>query len=259
METRAKRKAKGREEVIQDNEPKKNGRTKGRAKKKETKEPPKKKRRATTTKSNKKGSSKVGKFTCDRLRKWFQSYVDPQEPGEMGPDGIVQFCKDVEVSPEDVVLLVLAFHLKAERMGYFTEEEFMRLSEMKVDTPQRMQQLLTDLRSSLSDEKVFKQVYDFSFVFAKDTGQKALDKEMAAELWLLLMGDRAHTRSFASFVQQQTDYKVINKDQWSTFFEFSRSINEDFSNYDANSAWPVLFDDYVEWRQNGQAEKGERN
>jgi len=35
---------------------------------------------------------------------------------------------------------------------------------------------------------------------------------------------------------QQTNYKVINKDQWTQFLEFSESVKSDFSNYDENAA-----------------------
>lgn len=40
--------------------------------------------------------------------------------------------------------------------------------------------------------------------------------------------------------------KVLNRDQWSSFFEFSKTIANDFSDYDENGSWPVLFDEFVQ-------------
>lgn len=64
---------------------------------------------------------------------------------EIGPEGVEKFCIDLEVDPEDVscylyklncvfevfigvlkiVMLVIAWHMKAKRMGYFTRSEWM--------------------------------------------------------------------------------------------------------------------------------------
>ena len=80
-------------------------------------------------------------------------------------------------------------------------------------------------------------------------------------------------------VQEQTEYKAINLDQWTSFLRFGSEVNsflltshqgcyvarfpfqflftlffvlvvqvkEDMSNYDENMAWPVLYDSFVEW------------
>jgi len=48
---------------------------------------------------------------------------------------------------------------------------------------------------------------------------------------------------------------VINKDQWTQFLEFSATVKSDFSDYDEGAAWPVIFDDYVEWAKGKQGEQ----
>lgn len=37
------------------------------------------------------------------------------------------------------------------------------------------------------------------------------------------------------------------------FYEFSRTMDDEFTGYSDTAAWPSLFDEYVEWRrkQNG--------
>ncbi|TYJ18104.1 hypothetical protein E1A91_A09G099300v1 [Gossypium mustelinum] len=48
----------------------------------------------------------------------------------------------------------------------------------------------------------------------------------------------------------QSDYKVINMDQWMGFFRFCNEISfPDFSNYNPDLAWPLILDNFVEWMQ----------
>jgi DCN1-like protein 4/5 len=37
-----------------------------------------------------------------------------------------KFCKDIAVKPEDIVMLVLAWKMKAKQMGYFSQEEWLQ-------------------------------------------------------------------------------------------------------------------------------------
>jgi DCN1-like protein 4/5 len=56
-----------------------------------------------------------------------------------------------------------------------------------------------------------------------------------------------HLTNFLEFLQT-TSYKSLSLDQWDSFYLFSQSIDLDCSNYDEDSAWPILLDEYVEWR-----------
>ncbi|KAI8636909.1 Cullin binding-domain-containing protein, partial [Parasitella parasitica] len=75
-------------------------------------------------------------------------------------------------------------------------------------------------------------------------------EQMATALWrLLLEHEYPISKSFVQFVQEKKPVKVINKDQWSSLLDFCKAVPQDLSTYDSTSSWPVLFDDYVEWRQ----------
>ena len=41
---------------------------------------------------------------------------------------------------------------------------------------------------------------------------------------------------FRVFLQEQTSYKGVNKDQWVSLLEFCKTVEEDFSNYDENGS-----------------------
>nr|XP_048704298.1 DCN1-like protein 4 isoform X3 [Caretta caretta] len=83
--------------------------------------------------------------------------------------------------------------------------------------------------------------------------QRSLDINTAKCMLGLLLGKTWPLFPvFHQFLEQQSKYKVINKDQWCNVLEFSRTINLDLSNYDEDGAWPVLLDEFVEWYKGKQ-------
>ncbi|KAI8578009.1 hypothetical protein K450DRAFT_249479 [Umbelopsis ramanniana AG] len=74
--------------------------------------------------------------------------------------------------------------------------------------------------------------------------------QTAIIMWGLLLGNQSsHVESFATFLTEKQPVKVINRDQWQSFLEFATTVSDDFHDYDEMSAWPVLFDDFVEWKR----------
>lgn len=57
-------------------------------------------------------------------------------------------------------------------------------------------------------------------------------------MWQLLLPPEKfpHIESFLEFLEEKTPVKVINKDQWKSFLEFSNSVAEDLKGYDESSA-----------------------
>ncbi|XP_018911359.1 DCN1-like protein 4 isoform X2 [Bemisia tabaci] len=187
-------------------------------------------------------------FSPKHCLTWFAEYTSADDPELLGPEGMEKFCEDIGVEPENVVMLVLAWKMNAKQMGFFTQEEWLRgLTELQCDSISKLQSKLEYLKSLLNHFPTFKSIYRYAYDFARDKDQRSMDIETAKAMLQLLLGKHWDLHGqFNSFLEQ-SKYKVINKDQWCNILEFSRSINNDLSNYDVDGAWPVLLDEFVEW------------
>jgi DCN1-like protein 1/2 len=50
---------------------------------------------------------------------------DDPESNEIAVDGTLKLCEDLQVDPEDVVMLAVAYELKSPRMGTWTKKGWM--------------------------------------------------------------------------------------------------------------------------------------
>ncbi|TSN30183.1 DCN1-like protein 4 [Bagarius yarrelli] len=166
----------------------------------------------------------------------------------VGPEGMEKFCEDIGVEPENVVMLVLAWKLNAQSMGYFTLQEWLKgMGSLQCDSTEKLRNSLDYLRSILNDATSFKLIYRYAFDFAREKDQRSLDLNTAKCMLGLLLGKTWPLFPVFNQFLEQSKYKVVNKDQWCNVLEFSRTINLDLSNYDEDGAWPVLLDEFVEW------------
>lgn len=188
-------------------------------------------------------------FSAKKVEELYDKYKDKDSYEQIGPEGVEQLCKDIGVDPEDVLVLVFAWHLNAQRMGFFGKDEFINgLQKLGADNLSKLKGQMTNFRRDLEDHVKFKDIYRFAFGFAKERESKILDLPTADALLALVLGNRyQHTEPLRQFLKEQTTYKSVNLDQWMNILEFSKSIKADLSNYDENSAWPVLLDEYCEW------------
>jgi DCN1-like protein 1/2 len=104
----------------------------------------------------------------------------------------------------------------------------------------------------VEDDDEFKRFYRAVYQKAKASPQaKVIAKEMAVGLWPILMATadtrKRHVDAFCEFVNSRTDVKFISLDLWLGFLNFSLQIDASMTNFDANGAWPVLLDEFVQW------------
>nr|CAG4641192.1 EOG090X0DAO [Eulimnadia texana] len=192
-------------------------------------------------------------FNKKKCVSWFKDYSSKNDPDTIGPEGMERLCKDLVVDPENISLLVLAWKMGAKQMGYFTLDEWLKgLTELHCDSAEKLQSKLDSLCSMLQDSATFKNVYRYSYDFARDKDQRSLDIDTAKALLSLLLSRRwSLLQPFVQFLDQSR-YRVLNKDQWFNILEFSRAVDADLKKYDVDGAWPVMLDEFVEWYQNSR-------
>ncbi|KAG0484789.1 hypothetical protein HPP92_008868 [Vanilla planifolia] len=171
--------------------------------------------------------------------------------------GIEAFCSDLDVEHTDVRILMLAWRMNAERQGYFTLEEWRRgLKALRADNLSKLKKALPELEKEVLRPQNFQDFYAYSFRYClTEEKQKSIDIDVACELINLVLGFkfRPQVDSLVEYLKKQHEYKVVNMDQWMAILRFCNEINFPLlDNYDADLAWPILLDYFVEWMRGGQ-------
>lgn len=197
-------------------------------------------------------SSQVSGVDSRAVEALFAKYKDSDDQ-LIGGEGITQFCADLEVEPADVVMLVIAYYMNAATMGEFTKEEFSSgLLKLNCDSVEKLKKKLPELRAELSNEERFKDIYNYAYMFSREKGQKCVQFDTACGMWQLLLGGTKSwplLDSWLAFLTKSHN-RAISKDTWSQLYDFIKVVKPDFSNFDENSAWPYLIDEFVEHMKN---------
>jgi DCN1-like protein 4/5 len=220
----------------------------------------KKRGRQPPAKANKTaGRANAKRTKLEQLEDFYNTYKEAmmlesttqEEEDAIGPSGIFKLCQDLSLEPDSLPVLVLAWHFAAQKQGFFTRKEFLNgLMKLECYNLEQLKKKLRELeREALSDPSRFAQLYRFAFEFSKESEvTKVVDLQLAAEMLNLVMKGMPHGDDFVSFLKSDAHtYKVLNLDQWMCFLDFSRSVAPNFSNFDEDSAWPLILDEFAAW------------
>eukprot|EP00929_Paragymnodinium_shiwhaense_P063755 TRINITY_DN3188_c0_g1_i1.p1 TRINITY_DN3188_c0_g1~~TRINITY_DN3188_c0_g1_i1.p1 ORF type:complete len:261 (-),score=72.99 TRINITY_DN3188_c0_g1_i1:337-1119(-) len=200
-------------------------------------------------------SSRQPAASCDsaKLEAFYRKYKAPDEDN-IGSAGIQELCNDLGISALDPVTLVIAYFCKAEQMGVFTREEFTGgMQRLGCDEVMKLRSKLPELQEILRDRVRCKEIYQFTFQFALDQGQRCLPAEMCIEFWKLLMPCHFPLLdTWIAFVEAKVK-NAISKDTWMMLYDLATQLKPDLSDYDVNGAWPVLLDEFVDYVRQQQA------
>lgn len=188
-----------------------------------------------------------------KLDAFFRKYKAPEEDG-INSDGIQELCADIGITALDPVTLVIGHQCRADQMGVFTREEFIGgMQRLGCDEPQKLRAKLPELQEILRDRVRCKEIYIFTFQFALDQGQRCLPAEMCIEFWKLLLKDHfALLDQWIAFVEAKVK-NAISKDTWNMLYDLATQVKPDLSDYDADGAWPVLLDEFVDHVKSGKS------
>ena len=166
-------------------------------------------------------------------------------------EGIERLLSDLELDPDSPLVLILAWKCRASAQCEFTREEFFRgLYELGANTIDRIDKLKSCLlRAELeltNNQHLFRDLYQFTFNYAKSPLQKSLDLEIAIAYWNILFKNRFKFLDLWINFLRENHKKAITRDTWNLLLDFSLMIDDNMSNYDEEGAWPVLIDEFVE-------------
>jgi DCN1-like protein 1/2 len=157
------------------------------------------------------------------------------------------FFVDLSIDPEtDLITLILPWQLNCKKMFYISKEEFMNgFERLKCEKMADIKNRMGNLKAEIIVDDVFRQFYRFTFLLARgnDEHKKCVAKDMAVELWKLLLTEKFKLLpEWLSFVEHTG--KAINADVWNLLLDFSKT---DISTFDPDECWPVMIDDFVNW------------
>ncbi|EYU21716.1 hypothetical protein ABFS82_09G086400 [Erythranthe guttata] len=188
---------------------------------------------------------------AERIDQLFYSYaITP--PWVIQPQGIDTLCSDLGIHHTDVRILMLAWKMQAEKQGYFTLDEWRRaLTALRADTIIKLKAALPELEREVRRSSNRANFYSYAFKYnLTEEKQKFIDTETVCALLNLVLRSEflPQVDALIHYLKIQTDYRVINMDQWMGFYRFCNEINfPELDNYDSDQAWPLIVDDFVDW------------
>ncbi|OMJ22163.1 DCN1-like protein 5 [Smittium culicis] len=168
----------------------------------------------------------------------------------ISPEGFETLVDDLNYSMDQIEPIVLSWLFGCTKMGNAEwNNAFKTLNSNSKDS---VNTAVETAKASLSSQPaLFKQFYLWTFLFAKDPNSKSIPSDIAASLFSVIFGkNHNHIQNFINYICLPDTVQALNKDQWASLYDFSLQIAPDFSNYDFEASWPVIFDEFVAYSTN---------
>jgi hypothetical protein len=150
---------------------------------------------------------------------------------------------------DDIAIFALAWRFKCKNPTSFTREEWNNgWKTLKVTNQGAAKNIIGGLRAETVPDDAFRSFYDFVFEWSREVNTaRFVATETAVAMWPLLWKNRSfgHLTKFIEFLNKKS-VKSITRDVWQQMWHFSKLSAAQISSYDFSSAWPSLFDDFVE-------------
>ena len=133
------------------------------------------------------------------------------------------------------------------------------MKEKKVDTAKKLKTFFEEMSKQMKDPKTFEKIFCWVFDYVKEGEQKQVPISMIVVLLNLFLPNSRHIKQLCNFFSSNAKINSLRKDDWVLILKFTREINSNFSNFKSNDAWPLIFDDFVDWSLNGCSQSGDED
>ena len=194
-------------------------------------------------------SSPSSKADPAKLNRLFDAYADPHDKDVMAGEHLARFFTDLSIDPSSLHTLAYAYTLRCRSFGEIHRSELVpHYTQLGIDSVERIKQHSQQaVQGVVKDDAQMKQFARWLFDFVKEEGErKTIDADAAVEMWGLLLQRWPLCADWLKFVVDTAKLKVVSQDLWMQLYDFSREVGEDLSKFDADGAWPVIIDDFVE-------------
>lgn len=166
------------------------------------------------------------------------------------PEGIIRLFADMQIPVDSKMALALLKELRVAKMGRIQREEFFSACRNEqISCLKELKRFGAMIAKKIDSFDYDRQLYRFVFDFARLEEQKSLSLEVAFSLWEIFLSNKTyHLTHFIEYCKLSKT-KIINRDQWNSFYDFCHSFDQFPSEYDESGSWPVLLDSYVSWLQ----------
>uniref|UniRef100_A0A7S4IJW6 Defective in cullin neddylation protein n=1 Tax=Vannella robusta TaxID=1487602 RepID=A0A7S4IJW6_9EUKA len=112
------------------------------------------------------------KVSVSTISKIFEHYKDSTTQ-TITEDGFDKFVEDLAIQDDDIVQFVFAWECSCKKISVFTLEEFQQgFMRLQCDSVKNLKAKLPLLRKKIEQPKVFKEFYNWFFVYAKASEEK---------------------------------------------------------------------------------------
>lgn len=126
--------------------------------------------------------------TEQKVSKLFNGYRDPSNITKINSLGVFNFLEDLGLSPDSILVLIIAWKFQAEVQCEFSEDEFRNgMKTMNCESLKELKEKLPFVMTELDDSRIFKDLYQFTFNYAKEKEKRSLDVDTAIAYWNIVM------------------------------------------------------------------------
>jgi hypothetical protein len=152
------------------------------------------------------------------------------------------------VDDDDPLMMLVAWKLNCQTTWEISRQEWMDgFSLHGCHNMRQITEKTTQWRNEIKNAEEFKSFYYFVFNYLRGE-KKVLEMDSVELVWDMLIKPRGWGL-YDKWMQflKESETKAISKDSWQQLFEFMNTYPRNLNNYDENAAWPLLFDEFVEW------------